>query len=175
MLEQITALYNFGQFQFSYGNYSGTTDYLYHSRVLSTDVDRTTSAHWGKLASDIFTGNWEFFINHLPSLLHHLYSTSSNVVSDPTLAQLHSRVHWSLFVYFNHPHGRILLLDTFMSLPTSTQFKLSARVPPVSSRVMDCPSLDRKGIQTEEYQYQDPVTILKELYAEFDFEAAQKR
>ena len=30
-------------------------------------------------------------------------------------------------------------------------------------------------IQTEEYQYHDPVTsFLKELYIEFDFEAAQK-
>lgn len=32
-----------------------------------------------------------------------------------------------------------------------------------------------KVIQTEEYQYQDPVTsFLKELYIEFDFEAAQR-
>ena len=32
-----------------------------------------------------------------------------------------------------------------------------------------------KVIQTEEYQYQDPVTsFLKGLYIEFDFEAAQK-
>jgi translation initiation factor 3 subunit E len=32
-----------------------------------------------------------------------------------------------------------------------------------------------KVIQTEEYQYQDPVTsFLKELYVEFDFEAAQR-
>ena len=32
-----------------------------------------------------------------------------------------------------------------------------------------------KVIRTEEYQYQDPVTsFLKELYVEFDFEAAQR-
>ena len=32
-----------------------------------------------------------------------------------------------------------------------------------------------KVIQTEKYQYQDPVTsFLKELYVEFDFEAAQR-
>ena len=35
--EQITALYNFGKFQYTYGNYSGAADYLYHFRVLSTD------------------------------------------------------------------------------------------------------------------------------------------
>ena len=65
ILEQITALYNFGQFQFSYGNYSGAADYLYHFRVLSTDVDRTTLAHWGKLAFDILTGNWEVALEEL--------------------------------------------------------------------------------------------------------------
>ena len=38
--------------------YSGAADYLYHFRVLSTDNDLNTSAHWGKLASDILTGKW---------------------------------------------------------------------------------------------------------------------
>jgi hypothetical protein len=28
-LEQITALYDFGQFQYSYGNYSGAVDYVH--------------------------------------------------------------------------------------------------------------------------------------------------
>ena len=45
----------FGHFQYTYGNYSDAADYLYHFRVLSTD---NTSAHWGKLASDILTGKW---------------------------------------------------------------------------------------------------------------------
>ena len=44
-LEQITALYNFGKFQYTYGNYSGAADYLYNFRVLSTDTDLNTSAH----------------------------------------------------------------------------------------------------------------------------------
>ncbi|KIL62667.1 hypothetical protein M378DRAFT_752252 [Amanita muscaria Koide BX008] len=219
MLEQITALYNFGQFQFSYGNYSGAADYLYHFRVLSTDVDRTTSAHWGKLASDILTGNWEVALEELNTLREiidsraaassttsllssTLTSTSSNVVSDPALSQLHSRtwlVHWSLFVYFNHPHGRTFLLDTFMSpaylntiqtsCPWILRYLSAAAVlsrktsssqsapgaPPVSSRVRNALREIVKVIQTEEYQYQDPITtFLKELYVEFDFEAAQK-
>ncbi|KIL57019.1 hypothetical protein M378DRAFT_16559 [Amanita muscaria Koide BX008] len=59
-LEQITALYNLGQFQISYGNYSGAADYLYHFRV--------PSAHWGKLASDILTGNWEVALEELNTL-----------------------------------------------------------------------------------------------------------
>ena len=67
-LEQITALYNFGKFQYTYGNYSGAADYLYHFRVLSTDTDLNTSAHWGKLASDILTGKWDVALEELNTL-----------------------------------------------------------------------------------------------------------
>lgn len=53
-----------------------------------------------------------------------------------------------------------------MTIPGST---------PVSSRVRNAIREVVKVIQTEEYQYSDPVTsFLKELYIEFDFEAAQK-
>ena len=52
-------LYNFGKFWCTYGNYSGAVDYLYHFRMLSTDVDLNTSAHLGKLVSDILTGKWD--------------------------------------------------------------------------------------------------------------------
>ncbi|KAJ3968034.1 eukaryotic translation initiation factor 3 subunit 6 [Lentinula raphanica] len=129
-LEQITALYNFGKFQYSYGNYSGAADYLYHFRVLSTDPDLTISAHWGKLASDILTGKWEVALEELNSLREAIdsrtpapfasVSSSANNTPavDPALSQLHSRtwlVHWSLFVYFNHDQGQALLLETFLS------------------------------------------------------------
>lgn len=43
-LEQIAALYHFGQFHYSFGSYSGASDYLYHFRVLSTDADLNISA-----------------------------------------------------------------------------------------------------------------------------------
>jgi len=36
IIANVTALYNFGQFQYSYGKYSGAADYLYHFQVLST-------------------------------------------------------------------------------------------------------------------------------------------
>jgi translation initiation factor 3 subunit E len=212
-LDQITALYNFGQFQYTYGNYSGAADYLYHFRVLSTDNDLNTSAHWGKLASDILTGKWEVALEELntlrevidsrspPSVLVPSSITTTNT-PEPALAQLHSRtwlVHWSLFVYFNHPQGRTLLLETFLS-PTylntiqtscpwilrylttaailsrkSSSSPASSSSTPLSSRVRNAIREVVKVIQTEEYQYQDPVTsFLKELYIEFDFEAAQR-
>ncbi|RPD60987.1 eukaryotic translation initiation factor 3 subunit 6 [Lentinus tigrinus ALCF2SS1-7] len=202
-LEQITALYNFGKFQYSYGNYSGAADYLYHFRVLSTDPDLTISAHWGKLACDILTGKWDVALEELNTLrdaidartpsMPQFAAASSN--ADPALSQLHSRtwlLHWSLFVYFNHPQGRTLLLETFLSptylntiqtscpwvlryLATAAVLSRKSASGALSSRVRHSIREIVKVIQMEEYQYQDPVTqFLKELYVEFDFEAAQK-
>ncbi|KAH7913217.1 eIF3 subunit 6 N terminal domain-containing protein [Hygrophoropsis aurantiaca] len=198
-LEQITALYNFGQFQYTYGNYSGAADYLYHFRVLSTDNDLNTSAHWGKLASDILTGKWDTALEELNTLRDIVDSRSPSSLltasAEPAaLTQLHSRtwlVHWSLFVYFNHPQGRTLLLETFMSptylntiqtsCPWILRYLTSAAILSrkstggASSRVRHSIREIVKVIQTEEYQYQDPITsFLKELYIEFDFEAAQR-
>lgn len=214
-LEQITALYNFGKFQYTYGNYSGAADYLYHFRVLSTDTDLNTSAHWGKLASDILTGKWDVALEELNTLREALdaragaapitssaagATPSSHV--EPPLGTLHSRtwlVHWSLFVYFNHPSGRTLLLETFLApaylntiqsaapwvlrylavaavLSRRSQATSGAPTTPVSSRVRHAIREVVKVVQLEEYQYSDPVTkFLKELYVEFDFEAAQRQ
>ncbi|THH16705.1 hypothetical protein EW146_g3973 [Bondarzewia mesenterica] len=209
-LEQITALYNFGQFQYTYGNYSGAADYLYHFRVLSTDTDLNTSAHWGKLASDILTGKWDVALEELNTLRESIDAraasapppTSSTSPSSPAepLAALHSRtwlIHWSLFVYFNHPAGRTLLLDTFLApaylntiqsaSPWVLRYLAVAAVlsrkaqqtapggTPISSRVRHAIRELVKIVQLEEYQYSDPITrFLKELYVEFDFEAAQR-
>ncbi|KJA24411.1 hypothetical protein HYPSUDRAFT_38862 [Hypholoma sublateritium FD-334 SS-4] len=212
-LDQITALYNFGQFQYSYGNYTGAADYLYHFRVLSTDAELNTSAHWGKLASDILTGRWDVALEELntlrdaidtrsaPSLLGSTAAQAQGAVLDPALGQLHSRtwvVHWSLFVYFNHPQGRTLLLETFLSptylntiqtscpwvlrylaaaaiLSRKAAAGLTTPATPLSPRVRHAIREIVKVIQTEEYQYSDPVTeFLRELYVEFDFERAQK-
>ncbi|KAI9509483.1 eukaryotic translation initiation factor 3 subunit 6 [Russula earlei] len=208
-LEQITALYNFGKFQYTYGNYSGAADYLYHFRVLSTDTDLNTSAHWGKLASDILTGKWDVALEELNTLRETLDARagSTPLASSATpshaepLATLHSRawlVHWSLFVYFNHPAGRTLLLETFLApaylytiqsaapwvlryvavaavLSRRVQAGNAAAAAPISSRVRHAIREVVKVVQLEEYQYSDPVTkFLKELYVEFDFEAAQR-
>ena len=200
-LEHISALYTFGRFQYTYGNYSGAADYLYHFRILSTDPDLNLSAHWGKLACDILSGNWDTALEELNSLREAIDSRTaspSNSIPTPTsesaLAQLQSRtwlLHWSLFVYFNHAQGRTLLLETFLSpaylntIQTSCPWILRylAAAAIVTRKVASTTSGRTKHalkeivriIQMEEYQYKDPVTqFLRELYIEFDFEAAQK-
>lgn len=181
--------------------------------MLSTDAELNTSAHWGKLASDILTGRWDVALEELntlrdaidtrsaPSLLGSTAAQAQGAVLDPALGQLHSRtwvVHWSLFVYFNHPQGRTLLLETFLSptylntiqtscpwvlrylaaaaiLSRKAAAGLTTPATPLSPRVRNAIREIVKVIQTEEYQYSDPVTeFLRELYVEFDFERAQK-
>ena len=163
------------------------------------------SSHWGKLASDILTGKWDVALEELntlreaidsraPSALPGAFSAPSGSTSDPALMQLHSRtwlLHWSLFVYFNHPEGRTLLLETFLtptylntiqtSCPWVLRYLATAAIlsrkttGATSSRVRHSIREIVRAIQMEEYQYQDPITnFLKELYVEFDFEAAQK-
>ncbi|KLO10911.1 eukaryotic translation initiation factor 3 subunit 6 [Schizopora paradoxa] len=197
-LEQITALYHFGQFQYSFGNYSGASDYLYHFRVLSTDNDLNLSAHWGKFASDILAGKWDVAVDELNALKELIDSRSSTTADTAALSQLHSRtwlLHWSLFVYFNHDQGRMFLLETFLNpsylntIQTSSPWLLrylvaaavlsrkttSGGTTMTSSRVKHALKDIIKIIEVSSYQYHDPITdFLKELFLEFDFEAAQR-
>jgi translation initiation factor 3 subunit E len=193
-LDQIAALYKLGRFQFTCGNYSGASEYLYHFRILSTDPELVLSANWGKLASDILSGKWDVALDELNTLRESLPSASHT--DDAALAQLQSRcwiLHWSLFVYFKHPQGRSLLLDTFLSptylntiqasCPWIMRYLTSAAIlarktttgTSVSSKARHSLKDIVKVIQMEEYQYSDPVTnFIKELHVNFDFENAQQ-
>ncbi|KAH9010318.1 eukaryotic translation initiation factor 3 subunit 6 [Lactarius pseudohatsudake] len=95
-LEQITALYNFGKFQY-----------------LASDI---LTGKWGVALEEL---------NTFPSTLDARAGATplsgaaaqSQGHAEP-LATLHSRawlVHLSLFVHFNHPAGHTLLLETFLA------------------------------------------------------------
>lgn len=153
--------------------------------------------------SDILTGKWDVALEELNSLREAIDSrtiSSSSGLSGPggevasALTQLQSRtwlLHWSLFVYFNHPEGRTLLLETYLSATYLNTIQTSCpwilrylTVAAIVSRKASATMSGRlrhairevvKVIQMEEYQYMDPVTsFLKELYIEFDFEGAQR-
>ncbi|KAI1303225.1 eukaryotic translation initiation factor 3 subunit E [Mortierella claussenii] len=172
--EMIQTLYTLGQFQYSCGNYGGAADMLYHYRVLSTDDNLGLSALWGKLASEILVGNWEVAfeaIQHFPSPLH----------------QLEQRtwfLHWSLFVFFNHPQGGDALVDLFFqpayintvqtSCPWILRY-LTAAVITNRRRKNLLKDLIRV-IEHESYQYKDPVTeFVEALYINFDFDLAKQK
>ncbi|KAG8711505.1 eukaryotic translation initiation factor 3 subunit E [Ceratobasidium sp. 395] len=186
-LEQITALYNFGQFQYTTGNYSGASDYLYHFRILSTNPDLLLSAHWGKLAGDILTGAWDRALEELSSLRETLDSRSSptSALASTSSAPLTARawlLHWSLFICIskNVPNGP----QTFLEMALAPAYLNTIQVA--------CPWLLRyvsaaavlvsrhrdevvRVVQMEAYQYSDPITrFLTALYVDFDFEGARE-
>lgn len=115
-LEQIKALYEYGYFHYNAGNYGDASSYLYHFRVLSTDPVLTVSSHWGKLASDILTGEWDRALEEL-KLLRDLIDTSrpDQGGHEAILERRTWLLHWSLFVWFNHPEGREGLVEMFLS------------------------------------------------------------
>ena len=193
--EEVSALYTFGQFLYSLGDYGEASDRLFQFRILSTDNEKVNAATWGKLACDILTTNWESAMEEVMKLKE---AIDTRLFNNP-LAQLQHRtwlIHWSLFPFFNHEPARESLTELCFSpayintIQTSCPWilrYLSAAV--VTNR-------NRPGsknnflfgnyqkqlkdlvriVRQEQYEYNDPVTsFIKALYVDFDFEAAQRQ
>ncbi|XP_043544679.1 eukaryotic translation initiation factor 3 subunit E isoform X2 [Chiloscyllium plagiosum] len=112
--EYLDTLYRYAKFQYECGNYSGAAEYLYFFRVLVPSTDRNAlSSLWGKLASEILMQNWEAAMEDLTRLKE---TIDNNSVSSPlqSLQQRTWLIHWSLFVFFNHPKGRDNIIDLFL-------------------------------------------------------------
>ncbi|MED6240316.1 Eukaryotic translation initiation factor 3 subunit E [Ataeniobius toweri] len=84
-------------------------------KVPSTDRNALNSL-WGKLASEILMQNWEAAMEDLTRLRE---TVDNNSVSSPlqSLQQRTWLIHWSLFVFFNHPKGRDNIIDLFLYQP----------------------------------------------------------
>jgi translation initiation factor 3 subunit E len=188
-------LYHFGQCQFSLGDYATAANFLYHFLLFSPSFELNLSAHWGKLASNILSGEWEAAmveVKDLRDIIDNPHGTSL----DKPLAQLQARtwlLHWSLFVFWNLGEGQGGLLEMFLSphylntIQTSCPHLLRYLVAAaVISRRAPKPAGTRgnrdhirelvKIVQMEEYQYSDPVTsFLKDLFVDFDLDQAQQK
>ena len=76
------------------------------------------SCLWGKSASEILMQRWD---EAYDDLNHLKLAIESNNNRSP-LDLLHQRtwfIHWSLFVYFNHPEGRDDLVQLFLNSTTN--------------------------------------------------------
>jgi len=156
---------------------------LYHYRGLNTTNDeKNFSALWGKFAAEILMQNWEDALKDL-NLLKDIID-SKNFTSP--LKQLQQRtwlIHWSLFVFFNHPTGRngiidlLLLNDRYLNTIQTTcphilRYLTTAVI--INKRRRNVVKELVKVIQQECYTYRDPITeFLECLYVNFDFDAAQ--
>jgi translation initiation factor 3 subunit E len=112
----IDTLYNFAKFQYECGNYAGASEYLYFYRILVPSTDRNyLNGLWGKLASEILMQKWDTALDDLNRLKEYIEGQLGAFGS--ALEALQQRawlLHWSLFVYFNHPKGKDLIIDLFL-------------------------------------------------------------
>ncbi|KAF8857032.1 eukaryotic translation initiation factor 3 subunit E [Acephala macrosclerotiorum] len=189
-IEMVNVLYDFGNFQYSCGNYAAAAELLYQFRVLSTDNDKVSAATWGKLASEILTTNWDSAMEEVQKVKE---SIDTKLFNNP-LAQLTHRnwlIHWSLFPFFNYEPARETLCELFFSAPFINTIQtacpwilryLTAAVITNRSRTRNTGQYQKqlkdiiRIVKQENYEYNDPVTdFVKALYIDFDFEEAQKK
>jgi len=182
----IDTCYNFAKFQYECGNYSGASEYLYFHRILVQPTDKNyLNGMWGKLAAEILMQDWDTALEDLNRLKQFIDESTfgSNL---QTLQQRTWLIHWSLFVFFNHPKGRDLIIDLFLyqkpylnaiqtTCPWILRYLATAVICNKSSRRNVMKDLI-KVIQEESYTYQDPITsFIEDLYVNFDFDGAQQK
>jgi translation initiation factor 3 subunit E len=113
--------------------------------------------------------------------------TAIDARKDSDKQQLQQRtwfLHWSLFVFWNHPKGCDSLIDTFLSEKYLQAIQINA---PWLLRYLTTAVIINKRrreqlpglvtvIQQEHYTYSDPITkFLECLRVDFDFDGAQER
>jgi len=184
--ELVDTCYKFAKVQYECGNYLGASEYLYFHRILvqSTDVNYLNGM-WGKLASEILMQSWDTALEDF-TRLRQFIDESVFGSSLQTLQQRTWLIHWSLFVFFNHPKGRDLIIDLFLyqkqylnAIQTTCPWILRY----LATAVITNKSLRRnvmkdliKVIQEEAYTYRDPITsFIEDLYVNFDFDGAQSK
>ncbi|KAK3938985.1 eukaryotic translation initiation factor 3 subunit E [Diplogelasinospora grovesii] len=189
-IEMVNALYDFGNLQYSCGNYGGASDLLYRFRVLSTDNDKVSYATWGKFACEINQQNWELAMEELQKVRENI---DTKLAALP-LAQLQHRtalIHWALFPLFNYDKAREPLLELFFNAGYINTIQAACpwilrylAVAVITSRArsknMGMQQKQMKDIirivKQEAYEYEDPVTrFVHALCIDFDFEEAQQQ
>ncbi|CAH1774824.1 unnamed protein product [Owenia fusiformis] len=182
----LETLYKFAKFQFECGNYSGAAEYLYFVRVLAVPPHdkNALDALWGKLASEILMQDWDTAMEDLNRLKEVIDSNTFG----SALTSLQQRtwlIHWSLFVYFNHPKGRDSIIDMFLYEPQYLN-AIQTMCPHILRYLTTAVITNKrrrtvlkdlvKVIQQESYKYRDPITeFLECLYVNFDFDGAQQK
>lgn len=186
----LTAFYHFGKWQYECGNYAATADYMYYFRMLEPNSDLSVKALWGKLASEILAQKWETAVEDLNELKGIIdeRDEATNKSANHHLEQLQLRswlLHWSLFIFWNHPDGRSLIIEFFFAqkylnaiqtnCPWLLRYLTTAVITNKAQRRKVLKQLVRV-IQQEQYTYRDPITeFLECLYVNFDFEGAQDK
>jgi len=185
--EMIDICYTFAKFCYEIGIYQDAAKYLYIHHLLVEPTDKNyLNGMWGKLACEILTQNWEVALQDLKRL--QMFIDESTFGSSlQSLQQKTWLIHWSLFVFFNHPKGRDLIVELFLyqrqylnaiqtTCPWILRYLATAVIINKSTRRHQVMKDLVKVIQEESYTYRDPITsFIEDLYVKFDFDGAQQK
>jgi translation initiation factor 3 subunit E len=118
----IEAFYEFAKFRYETGEYAVSADYLNLYRLLigpAADAgnrhaqERSLQALWGRFGAEILVELWDDAARDLQILIS---AVRQSHLSDLQLVQQRAWVlHWSLFVFSNHPTGKDALVELFMA------------------------------------------------------------
>jgi len=185
--DMLDMLYSYAKFQYDCGNYSGAAEYLYFYRLLVPQHHSNyLNALWGKLASEILIQNWDVAKDDLAKVKAYI----DNNPFETELELLQQRawlVHWSLFVYFNHPKGRDDIIDMILNATNPSYLNTVQILCPHILRYLAVAVVTNKKrkqsmkdlvkiIQLESENYRDPVTeFLECLFINYDFDSAQQK
>lgn len=187
----LDSFYELARLKYQTGQYEDAAAMLYDAKLLYQSEpgieaqDKAYRASWGKLSSEILvslkTGQWDVVFEELNELREVIDSRTF----DSTLQQLEHRswwIHWSLFVFWNHPNGRSGIIDQFFSekylsviqnnCPWILRYLAVAVV--INKRRRSQLKDLVKVIEQESNTYTDPILrFLANLYVKVDFEGAQ--
>ncbi len=166
--------------------FPGAAEYLYFHRILVQPNDKNyLNGLWGKLAAEILMQNWDTALEEVKRLQTFIdestFSSSLQMLQQRTWL-----IHWSLFVFFNHPKGRELIIEMFLyqkqylnaiqtTCPWILRYLSTAVIINKGNRRNVLKDLV-KVIQEELYTYHDPITsFIEDLYVKFDFDGAQQK
>jgi len=183
-LEHAEALYDCAKFRFDCGEYDIAADYLGYYRHLLPDSPRSLQALWGKFAAEILSLLWEMADKDREILRG---AISKAPLTELQLLQQRSwLMHWSLFVFANHPRGREGLLEFFLlesnlnsivlSCPWLMRYVIALLL---TNRKKNFYSNLRTVVNVLRYippasSPRDPlVTFFKAVLVDFNFDAAQ--
>ncbi|OBT55675.1 eukaryotic translation initiation factor 3 subunit E [Pseudogymnoascus sp. 24MN13] len=157
-------LYDFGNVQYSCGNYGAAAELLYQFRVLSTDETKVSAATWGKLASEILTTNWESAMEEVTKVKD---SIDTKLFAD-RLAQLNRTAP----PFINTIQTACPWVLRYLAAAVITNRSRTRNTGQYQKQLKDIIRI----VKQETYEYSDPVTdFIKALYVDFDFEEAQRK
>ena len=111
--DAIEALYDCAKFRFDCGEYDVSAFYLgVYRDLVPPETDRSLRALWGRFAGHVLTTAWDEADRDREMLRGAIAKARM-----PELEAMQQRtwlLHWSLFVFANHPKGKDNLLDFFL-------------------------------------------------------------